>query len=396
MAAWLRGFFLFLLPLALAEADLPCEGFEVMEGFGLVDVEAPSAFGVRVMQVEENMVSDEECWRQCCGMANCDLAVLSNGKCYLVRCNVKGFNMCELTAQEETKSYRRVDAGAQPKQEDFCLAIGETGPCRAYFKRWWYDAETETCKNFTYGGCPVNLNNHEGEEECMGKCHGVKVTKAEINPTPERLVADTPLSEMCSGPSVTGNCRAAFPRWYFDSDSQSCRTFTYGGCGGSKNNHMSEDECIDKCVVKKPEPAAAQSPKVGNFKEYCAAAPSTGNCRASFTRFYYDPTEMNCKTFVYGGCKPNKNNYLTKADCLKMCEGRSEEDDSTLDHHFIHRSLTSVVLPILLAIMAASLLGVMITFFVKMAKKNQQNSDFRAMWNPIDDKECLMNSAYNL
>lgn len=54
--------------------------------------------------------------------------------------------------------------------------------------------------------------------------------------------------EMCSGPSVTGNCRAAFPRWYFDSDLQACRKFIYGGCGGSKNNHMSEDECADKCV----------------------------------------------------------------------------------------------------------------------------------------------------
>lgn len=57
---------------------------------------------------------------------------------------------------------------------DFCLPKGETGVCRAAFKRWWYDAESETCINFTYGGCPVNLNNHPGEEECMAKCSGVK------------------------------------------------------------------------------------------------------------------------------------------------------------------------------------------------------------------------------
>ncbi|XP_018418478.1 PREDICTED: kunitz-type protease inhibitor 2-like isoform X1 [Nanorana parkeri] len=396
MAAWLRGFFLFLLPLALADTQLPCEGYEVVEGFGLENVEAPAAFGVKVVEVVENVESDKACWERCCGATSCDLAQLSKGKCHLVRCNVKGFNMCNLTAQEDTRSYRKVDAGVQPRQEDFCLTKGETGPCRAYFVKWWYDAETESCQNFTYGGCPVNLNNHEAEDECMEKCRGVKVTKAETNPAPERLVADISLPEMCSGSFVTGNCRAAFPRWYFDSQLKSCRKFIYGGCGASKNNHVSEEECINNCVAPKPEPAPVQSPKVGNFKDYCAAAPSTGSCRASFRRFFYDPTAMACKTFVYGGCKPNKNNYLTEDDCLKMCQGRSEEDDGNVDHHVIHRPLTAVVLPILLAVMAASLLGVMIVFFVKMAKKNQQSSDFRAMWNPIDDKECLMNNAYSL
>lgn len=57
--------------------------------------------------------------------------------------------------------------------------------------------------------------------------------------------------------------------------------------------------------------------------DYCAAPPSTGNCRASFTRYYYDPEHMACKTFIYGGCKPKENNYLSEADCMKMCHGRS-------------------------------------------------------------------------
>lgn len=116
MAAWLRGLLLVLLPLALAESNLTCKGFEVVEGFGLVDVEAPAAFGVKVLQAE-NVESDEACWRQCCGKSDCDLAVLSNGTCHLLRCSVKGFNMCQLTAQEETRSYRKVDAGIQPQQE---------------------------------------------------------------------------------------------------------------------------------------------------------------------------------------------------------------------------------------------------------------------------------------
>uniref|UniRef100_A0A8C5QYC7 BPTI/Kunitz inhibitor domain-containing protein n=1 Tax=Leptobrachium leishanense TaxID=445787 RepID=A0A8C5QYC7_9ANUR len=51
--------------------------------------------------------------------------------------------------------------------------LADTGRCRAYFPRWFYDAETQTCQNFTYGGCPGNLNNHlEDESDCTRTCVG--------------------------------------------------------------------------------------------------------------------------------------------------------------------------------------------------------------------------------
>lgn len=118
MALWFRGFvLLLLLPLALADTEQPCEGFEVNEGYSMVDVEVPTALGVKVLEVLENVESDEACWKPCCDMANCDLAVLSQHKCHLIRCNVNGFNMCRLTAQEGSRSYRKVDAGVEPSVE---------------------------------------------------------------------------------------------------------------------------------------------------------------------------------------------------------------------------------------------------------------------------------------
>ncbi|XP_068106838.1 kunitz-type protease inhibitor 2 [Hyperolius riggenbachi] len=391
MAAWLRGFLLLLLPFALAESEMPCDGFEVMEGYGTLDLETHPRLGVRVVDTMEN-VSDTACWEQCCHHDNCHLAIMSNGRCDLIVCHVKGFNMCELTPQEGARSFRKLDAGTQPTQEDFCLSKAETGPCRAFFVRWWYDPEAESCKTFTYGGCPVNLNNHNGEDECMEKCRGVKAKSVE---PPQPAEAQVSQEDVCSGTKETGRCRAAFPRWYYDSDSNSCKTFTYGGCGGNSNNHLTEQGCIDKCVVTKPEPEPVKSHKAENFKEYCAAEAYTGNCRAAFTRWYYQPSTGICSTFTYGGCSGNKNNYLSEAECMKACSGRSEDDDHAADH-ILHRPLTAVVLPILLALLAATLLGVMIYSFLKVAKKNQQDSNFRAMWNPIDDKECLMNNAYTL
>ncbi|XP_073497552.1 kunitz-type protease inhibitor 2 [Phyllobates terribilis] len=396
MATWFSVLFVLLIPLALADNELPCGGFELVEGFGLENVEFPSQFGVNVLENTEDVEGERACWSRCCDREGCDLAVVSAGKCYLVRCNVAGFNMCDLKEQEGARTYWRPDAGAQPTLDDFCLAQKETGPCRAYFIRWWYDAESETCKNFTYGGCPVNLNNHAEEDECMEKCQGVQPKDTEAPPS-EAMVSDTTVPEYCSGPGVTGNCRAAFPRWYYDAESKSCRAFIYGGCGGSTNNHMSEQDCMAKCPANapKPEPAKVHAPEKGDFKEYCAAPAYTGPCRAAFKRWYYDSSTGTCQTFVFGGCKPKSNNYMTETDCKDMCSGRTEGDDFA-DHSVLHRSLPAVVLPILLALLAAILIGVMILFFVKVTRRNQETAGFRAMWNPIDDKECLMNSAYTL
>lgn len=44
-----------------------------------------------------------------------------------------------------------------------------------------------------------------------------------------------------------------------------------------------------------------------------------GRCRGSFPRWYYDPTEQLCKSFVYGGCLGNKNNYLREEECKLAC-----------------------------------------------------------------------------
>uniref|UniRef100_A0A8D0WIN5 Kunitz-type protease inhibitor 1 n=3 Tax=Sus scrofa TaxID=9823 RepID=A0A8D0WIN5_PIG len=60
------------------------------------------------------------------------------------------------------------------------------------------------------------------------------------------------------------------------------------------------------------------SPK--QTEEYCLASRKVGRCRGSFPRWYYDPTEQICKSFVYGGCLGNKNNYLREEECKLTCQ----------------------------------------------------------------------------
>ncbi|CAI5692385.1 unnamed protein product [Oreochromis niloticus] len=53
--------------------------------------------------------------------------------------------------------------------------------------------------------------------------------------------------------------------------------------------------------------------------EYCEAKPEPGPCRASLRHWYYNRETGSCETFMYGGCRGNKNNYLTKESCMQTC-----------------------------------------------------------------------------
>merc|ERR1712212_333771 len=55
-------------------------------------------------------------------------------------------------------------------------------------------------------------------------------------------------SDPCSAPMFGGYCRAAFPRYYFDKNSMSCKKFIYGGCGGNGNNFREKSDCLQACA----------------------------------------------------------------------------------------------------------------------------------------------------
>merc|ERR1712066_232127 len=45
-----------------------------------------------------------------------------------------------------------------------------------------------------------------------------------------------------------GKCKAAIPKFYYDATDGKCKEFTYGGCGGNKNNFINEVECAAACA----------------------------------------------------------------------------------------------------------------------------------------------------
>ncbi|KAL6765934.1 hypothetical protein V8C86DRAFT_2452079 [Haematococcus lacustris] len=54
---------------------------------------------------------------------------------------------------------------------------------------------------------------------------------------------------VCFAKPNTGSCRASFVRYYFNVTTNTCQTFTWGGCLGNGNNFDSAQACKDKCNV---------------------------------------------------------------------------------------------------------------------------------------------------
>ena len=57
------------------------------------------------------------------------------------------------------------------------------------------------------------------------------------------------IEDICRAPAVVGPCDAAFPRWYYDFNSQRCEEFVWGGCGGNGNNFETREACEATCPM---------------------------------------------------------------------------------------------------------------------------------------------------
>lgn len=68
-----------------------------------------------------------------------------------------------------------------------------------------------------------------------------------MSPLPRLSLSPLDRADFCYLPSVCGNCKALFRRFFFNASSQQCEEFIYGGCGGNRNNFETKGECFQAC-----------------------------------------------------------------------------------------------------------------------------------------------------
>uniref|UniRef100_A0A4Q8K1H3 U109-Liphistoxin-Lth1a_1 n=1 Tax=Liphistius thaleban TaxID=1905330 RepID=A0A4Q8K1H3_9ARAC len=112
-----------------------------------------------------------------------------------------------------------------------CDLEPQTGSCRAFMVRFYFNPFTDECHEFIYGGCGGNGNRFLDVEQCIERCRGTRQEK----------------SPDCRRPPDTGPCRGHLERFYYDPWSERCERFQYGGCRGNRNNFRSFRECMATC-----------------------------------------------------------------------------------------------------------------------------------------------------
>ncbi|XP_049267031.1 kunitz-type serine protease inhibitor A-like [Rhipicephalus sanguineus] len=117
----------------------------------------------------------------------------------------------------------------------------------------------------------------------------------------------------CLGKPDPGPCRASVTRYYYDNGTSTCKEFTYGGCEGNPNNYETFEECRASC-----NPAT-------EYEAKCLARPELGPCRSRLVAWAYNARLGQCKSFMYGGCDGNENNYGTKEKCEAACKHPSAD-----------------------------------------------------------------------
>ncbi|KAK2830251.1 hypothetical protein Q5P01_018182 [Channa striata] len=171
-----------------------------------------------------------------------------------------------------------------------CLLEVDEGPCRDEYERYYYNTRSQKCEVFYYGGCQGNANNFKSYAECQKTCF--RIPK---------------VPQICRFPKDVGPCRSLVHRYFFNMSTMQCELFSYGGCLGNSNRFQDYGTCMEYCSPRKTVPVLCLDPL------------DKGKCSASIPRYYYNAATKTCEEFIFSGCGGSSNNFVSRQSCMDVC-----------------------------------------------------------------------------
>jgi hypothetical protein len=113
--------------------------------------------------------------------------------------------------------------------------------------------------------------------------------------------------DVCKLPKEAGPCEAEIPRWWFNSATDKCEPFVYGGCQGNANNFESAQACVQACAHDVSNACDVIACEQGAICAFAAALPL---CAAPCSNGGKCPAGQDCEC---GASCPNCK------DCVQVC-----------------------------------------------------------------------------
>uniref|UniRef100_A0A8C6S9S5 Tissue factor pathway inhibitor n=1 Tax=Neogobius melanostomus TaxID=47308 RepID=A0A8C6S9S5_9GOBI len=146
------------------------------------------------------------------------------------------------------------------EDKDPCQLPEAPGPCRGLVSRYLYDPEIHDCRHFFYGGCFGNANNFRSMDACKTRCQNTDNSEQTTAPPSGEILdrtrlqpletTDASLSPVCWDAMERGTCDGAERRYFYNSTSRRCQSFSFSGCGENGNNFLLRRQCIKTCVTR--------------------------------------------------------------------------------------------------------------------------------------------------
>lgn len=125
----------------------------------------------------------------------------------------------------------------------------------------------------------------------------------------------------------TGICRASVQRFFYNTTSNQCEDFQWGGCQGNENNFKTLKECQRSCedegfLFLRTRILSKSANYIFCLSvDACSLPVSTGNCEEKMERWYFNTEIDSCQKYL--GCDGvGGNNFPTRRHCESHCPNR--------------------------------------------------------------------------